>query len=191
MSDREDRVEAAIERTVSKRQSVIARMREDIQAVLDRDPSVDAAWQVFLFSAGVHAVWAHRRHNWLWNHGFKTLALLLSKRMRRRRGMEIHPAATIGKRLVIDHGMGLVIGATAIIGDDCLLYQGVTLGMTGKHGGKRHPNLGDGVMVGANATILGNITVGDGAKVGAGAVVVRDVPAGATVVGVPAQVVSA
>lgn len=176
--------------TVHARTSLFAQMREDIQAVLDRDPSVDAAWQVVLFSCGLHAIWAHRRHHWLWNHGFRTLALLLSKRMRRRRGMEIHPAATIGKRLVIDHGMGLVIGATAVIGDDCLLYQGVTLGMTGKHGGKRHPNLGNGVMIGANATILGNITVGDGAKVGAGAVVVKDVPAYTTVVGVPAHPVT-
>ena len=154
--------------------SWLARMREDVRAVMERDPSATSATQVVLFSTGLHAVWAYRRQHWLWTHGSHMLATWLSKRSRRRYGVEIHPAATIGRRLVIDHGMGIVIGGTAIIGDDCLLYQGVTLGMTGKHGGKRHPTLGDRVMVGANAVVLGNIRLGDDVKVGAGAVVVRD-----------------
>lgn len=117
------------------------------------------------------------------------LALLLAKRTRRRLSADIHPAATIGRRLTIDHGVGVVIGGTAVIGDDCLLYQGVTLGMTGKHGGKRHPTLGSGVMVGANATVLGNVRVDDGVRVGAGAVVLEDVPNDVTVAGVPARIV--
>ncbi len=169
---------------------LFALMREDAQAALARDPSADSLRDIVLFSTGTHAVWAHRRHHWLWQHGARTLALWLAKRMRRKLGVDIHPAARIGRRLTIDHGMGVVIGATSTIGDDCMIYQGVTLGMTGKQmGGKRHPDLGDNVLVGANATILGDIHVGDGAKVGAGAVVVRDVPAGATAVGVPAHVV--
>lgn len=172
-----------------RRLSLIARLREDVQAVMERDPSATSAAQVVLFSTGLHAVWAYRRQHWLWEHGLRTMATWLSKRSRRRYGVEIHPAATIGRRLVIDHGMGVVVGGTAIIGDDCLLYQGVTLGMTGKHGGKRHPTLGDRVMVGANAVVLGNIRIGDDVKIGAGAVVVRDVPADVTVAGVPATIV--
>lgn len=169
--------------------SWLSRMREDVRTVLDKDPSATSALEVVLFSVGLRAVWAHRRHHWLWDHGAKGLALWLSARMRRRLGVEIHPAAQIGRRFMIDHGMGVVIGSTAIIGDDCLIYQGVTLGMTGKHGGKRHPTLGNGVMVGANATVLGNIVLGDESKVGAGAVVLKDVPAHVTVAGVPATVV--
>ena len=169
--------------------SWLARMREDVRAVMERDPSATSAAQVVLFSTGLHAIWAYRRQHWLWVHGRQMLATWLSKRSRRRYGVEIHPAATIGRRLVIDHGMGIVIGGTAIIGDDCLLYQGVTLGMTGKHGGKRHPTLGDRVMVGANAVVLGNIRIGNDVKVGAGAVVVEDVPSDVTVAGVPATIV--
>lgn len=169
--------------------SWLARMREDVRAVMERDPSATSAAQVVLFSTGLHAIWAYRRQHWLWVHGRQMLATWLSKRSRRRYGVEIHPAATIGRRLVIDHGMGIVIGGTAIIGDDCLLYQGVTLGMTGKHGGKRHPTLGDRVMVGANAVVLGNIRIGNDVKIGAGAVVVGDVPSDVTVAGVPATIV--
>lgn len=173
----------------SAKVSWLARMREDVRAVMERDPSATSAAQVVLFSTGLHAIWAYRRQHWLWVHGRQMLATWLSKRSRRRYGVEIHPAATIGRRLVIDHGMGIVIGGTAIIGDDCLLYQGVTLGMTGKHGGKRHPTLGDRVMVGANAVVLGNIRIGNDVKVGAGAVVVEDVPSDVTVAGVPATIV--
>ena len=173
----------------SAKVSWLARMREDVRAVMERDPSATSAAQVVLFSTGLHAIWAYRRQHWLWVHGRQMLATWLSKRSRRRYGVEIHPAATIGRRLVIDHGMGIVIGGTAIIGDDCLLYQGVTLGMTGKHGGKRHPTLGNRVMVGANAVVLGNIRIGNDVKVGAGAVVVEDVPSDVTVAGVPATIV--
>lgn len=162
-------------------------LREDIASVIERDPSVHSAADVIFWHTGMHAVWAYRRAHWLWEHGAHTLASLVSRHTRKRYGVEIHPAAQIGRRFMIDHGMGIVIGETSIIGDDCLIYQGVTLGMTGKHAGKRHPTLGDDVMVGANAVVLGNINVGSGAKVGAGAVVVCDVDCGDTVVGVPAR----
>lgn len=165
------------------------RRREDVEAMLARDPSAMSPRDVRKNSTGLHAIWAFRRQHWLWEHGLTGLAMFLARRSRKRYGIEIHPAATIGRRFLIDHGMGIVIGQTAIIGDDCLLYQGVTLGMTGHHGGKRHPTLGDNVMVGANATILGDIRVGDNVKVGAGAVVVHDVPANVTVAGVPATIV--
>lgn len=169
--------------------SVVSRMREDVETVLARDPSATSAVSVALFAEGLHAVWAHRWQHWLWQHGFETLALMGSRRSHRRFGVDIHPAATIGRRFMIDHGTGIVVGQTAIIGDDCLLYQGVTLGMTGKHGGKRHPTVGNDVMIGAGAIVLGNITVGGGARVAAGAVVVHDVPEDTTVVGNPAHVV--
>ena len=171
----------------SARLTIRERMREDVTAVMDRDPSAENRRDVWLFATGLHAIWAFRIQHWLWERGHHMLATMLSRRSRRRYGVEIHPAATIGRRFVIDHGMGVVIGATAIIGDDCLMYQGVTLGMTGHHAGKRHPTLGNNVMVGANAVILGNIKVGEGAKVGAGAVVVDEVREGTTVVGVPAR----
>lgn len=181
----------AAPRTVAeKRPGLIALMREDARAALDRDPAAESMRDIVLFSTGTHIVWAHRRHHWLYTHGMRTLALLLAKRMRRRLGADIHPAATVGRRFTIDHGQGIVIGGTAIIGDDCLIYQGVTLGMSGKKlEGKRHPTLGDGVLVGANAVVLGDISVGSGARVGAGSVVVEAVPANTTVVGVPAKVV--
>ena len=165
------------------------RKREDVEAMLARDPSATSAREVRRNSTGLHAIWAFRRAHWLWEHGAHSLALLVSRHTRKRYGIEIHPAATIGRRFLIDHGMGTVIGQTAIIGDDCLLYQGVTLGMTGHHGGKRHPTLGNNVMIGANATVLGNIHIGDNVKVGAGAVVVHDVPSDVTVAGVPATIV--
>ena len=170
--------------------SLLQAIREDTQAAFERDPAAETVLDIVLYSVGTHAVWRHRWHHWLYERGLRHLALWLSKRMRCRLGVDIHPAATIGRRFTIDHGMGVVVGSTAVIGDDCMLYQGVTLGMTGKRlSGKRHPTLGDGVLVGANAVVLGAVTIGDGAKVGAGAVVVDDVPADVTVTGVPARIV--
>ena len=166
-----------------------AHLREDVDTMLKRDPSATSALDVVLFSTGLHAVWAHRRQHWLWEHGMERLATFCSQRSHKRYGVDIHPAAQIGRRFLIDHGTGIVVGQTCVIGDDCLLYQGVTLGMTGKHGGKRHPTLGDNVMVGAGALVIGDITLGDNVRVGAGAVVVHDVSADMTVVGNPAHVV--
>ena len=167
-----------------------SQIREDARAALERDPAAEHMRDIVLYSVGTHAVWQYRWHHWLYEHCLRHLALWLSKRTRTKLGVDIHPAATIGRRFTIDHGMGVVIGSTAIIGDDCMIYQGVTLGMTGKRPyGKRHPTLGDGVLVGANAVVLGAINVGDRAKIGAGAVVVEDVPADVTVTGVPARVV--
>lgn len=169
---------------------VFSLMLEDARAALERDPAAGSMADIILFSTGTRIVQAHRRHHWLYTHGFRRLACWLAKRMRVRLGADIHPAATIGRRLTIDHGIGIVIGSTAIIGDDCLIYQGVTLGMDGKNmHGKRHPTLGDDVMVGANAVVLGAITVGSRARIGAGAVVVGDVPQSVTVAGVPAKIV--
>lgn len=164
-------------------------MREDARAALERDPAANSIWDIVLYSTGTRIVWAHRRHHWLYTHGMRGLALLLAKRTRRKLGADIFPSAQIGRRFTIDHGIGVVIGATSIIGDDCLIYQGVTFGMTGKHGGKRHPTLGNNVMVGAGAIVLGDITIGDNAKVAAGSVVVHDVPHDVTVAGIPAKVV--
>ena len=164
-------------------------IREDAQAAFERDPSAESVSDITRFSVGFRIVRAYRRQHWLYEHGHRTLALWLAMRTRVRYGADIHPAAQIGRRFTIDHGIGVVIGGTAIIGDDCLIYQGATLGMTGKHGGKRHPTLGSGVMVGAGSILLGAITVGDGVRVGAGSVVVDDVPANTTVVGNPARVV--
>ena len=180
--------EAAADRRV-KEPSLFQLMREDTQAAFERDPAAESKSDIVLFSTGTRIVWAYRRHHWLWTHGMRKLALWLAKRMRRKLGADIHPGAQIGRRFTIDHGIGVVIGGTAIIGDDCLIYQNVTLGMTGKHGGKRHPTLGNNVMVGAGATLLGNINVGDDVKVAAGSVVVHDVPSCTTVAGVPAKVV--
>ncbi len=164
-------------------------LKDDIASVIARDPSVHSGREVLLWHTGMHAVWAYRRQHWLWERGKHGLASFLARRTRRRYGVDIHPAATIGRRFMIDHGMGVVIGETAVIGDDCLIYQGVTLGMTGKHGGKRHPTLGNNVMVGAGTIVLGDIHVGDNVKVAAGSVVVHDVPADTTVAGNPAHVV--
>ena len=164
-------------------------LREDAEAAYERDPSAESVSDVRRFSVGNRIVRAYRVQHWLYERGHRSLALWLAKRSRIRYGADIHPAAQIGRRFTIDHGIGVVIGATAVIGDDCLIYQGATLGMTGKHGGKRHPTLGSDVMVGAGAILLGAIEVGDGARVGAGSVVVDDVLAHATVVGNPARVV--
>ena len=160
---------------------------DTLNAYKQRDPAARSSLEILLLYPGVHALIYHRIAHWFYRRNLKFIARAVSQWSRFWTGIEIHPGAQIGKRLVIDHGMGIVIGATTIIGDDCLIYQGVTLGMTGKHAGKRHPTLGDGVMVGANAVVLGNINVGSGAKVGAGAVVVCDVDCGDTVVGVPAR----
>ena len=164
-------------------------IREDARAAYERDPSADSVSDIVRFSVGFKIVRAYRRQNWLYERGHRTLALWLAMRSRIRYGADIHPAARIGRRFVIDHGVGVVIGGTAVIGDDCLVYQGATLGMTGKHGGKRHPTLGSCVMVGAGSILLGAIEVGDGVRVGAGSVVVDDVPPNTTVVGNPARVV--
>lgn len=165
------------------------RMREDIRAVKERDPAATSTWSVLLNYPGIHALWSHRVNHWLWRHGRRTLSRWLSEVARFFTGIEIHPGATIGDRFFIDHGSGVVIGETTIIGDDVTLYQGVTLGGTGKETGKRHPTLEDCVVVGVGAAVLGNITVGRGSKVGGGAVVIDDVPPNCTVVGVPGRVV--
>src|ERR1700691_1869937 len=164
-------------------------IREDVVTVLERDPAAKSRLEVFLCYAGLHAVWFYRINHWLWNHGFLLLARWLSQVARFLTGIEIHPGAEIGRRLFIDHGVGVVIGETAIVGNDVLRYQGVTLGGTGKEHGKRHPTIGNSVVIGTGAKILGNIRIGDHAKVGAGSVVVRSVPDHSTVVGVPGRVV--
>ncbi len=165
------------------------RLREDIRIVFDRDPAARTAFEVLTTYPGVHAVLFYRLGHWLWNSGLKWLARFISTIGRWLTGIEIHPAAKIGRRFFIDHGMGVVIGETAEIGDDCTLYHGVTLGGTTWNKGKRHPTLGNDVVVGAGAKVLGPITLADGARVGSNAVVVKDVPAGATVVGIPGRVV--
>jgi serine O-acetyltransferase len=164
-------------------------VRDDLQSILDRDPAARSVLEVVLCYSGLHAVWAYRLNHWLWNHHFRLLARWLSQVARLLTGIEIHPAAQIGRRLFIDHGMGVVIGETAIVGDDVTLYQGVTLGGTGKEKGKRHPTIGSGVAIGAGAKVLGNIRVGDNCRVGAGSVILRDVPHDSTVVGVPGHVI--
>jgi serine O-acetyltransferase len=163
-------------------------LREDISVVFDRDPAARTFFEVLTTYPGLHAVLWHRLSHRLWNAGFKWLARLSSTLARWFTGIEIHPGATIGRRVFIDHGMGVVIGETAELGDDCTLYHGVTLGGTSWNKGKRHPTLEPGVIVGAGAKILGPITLGAGAKVGSNAVVVKDVPAGATAIGIPARI---
>ncbi|MGH8528990.1 MAG: serine O-acetyltransferase [Nevskiales bacterium] len=165
------------------------RIREDIRSVFDRDPAARSAWEVLTCYPGLHALWFHRVSHWLWTQGLKWLARLNSHLARWFTGIEIHPGAKIGRRFFIDHGMGIVIGETAEIGDDVTLYHGVTLGGVSWNKGKRHPTLGNNVVVGAGAKILGPFTVGEGARVGSNSVVVREVPAGATVVGIPARIV--
>lgn len=168
---------------------LFASIREDIRAVFERDPAATSTVAVLLCYPGLHARWGHHITHWFWKHNRKLFARWLSQVFRLFTGIEIHPGATIGRRLFIDHGMGVVIGETAIVGDDVTLYQGVTLGGTGKEKGKRHPTLRDGVFVGNSSNILGNITIGENSRVGAGSVVLRDVPPNSTVVGVPAHVV--
>ena len=165
------------------------RLREDIAAVRERDPAARSALEILFLYPGVRAVRSYRRANFLYRHGFEFLARWVSQRCVRRTGIEIHPAAKIGRRLFIDHGNGVVVGATAEIGDDVTLYQGVTLGGTGKDKGKRHPTVGSGVLIGAGAKVLGPFTVGDNARIAAGAVVLEAVPPNSTAVGVPARIV--
>jgi serine O-acetyltransferase len=168
---------------------MFARLRDDIRAVFARDPAARNTWEVLTCYPGLQAVWAHRLSHWLWRHGLKWLARVNSNIARWFTGIEIHPGATIGRRLFIDHGMGVVIGETAEIGADVTLYHGVTLGGTSLEHGKRHPTLGDCVTVGAGAKVLGAITVGDCSRIGANAVVVKPVPANSVVVGVPGEIV--
>ena len=164
-------------------------LRDTIEAYQRNDPAARSKLEVFFLYHGLHAVMYYRVSHWLYNHKMRFLARWVSKFARRRTGVEIHPAAKIGKRLVIDHGTGIVIGATAEIGDDCLLYQGVTLGGTGAQHEKRHPTLGNNVMVGCGAKVLGPFKVGDNARIAANAVVLSEVPPNSTVVGVPGRVV--
>jgi serine O-acetyltransferase len=167
------------------------RFKEDIRCVMERDPAARNTFEVLTCYPGVHAVLFHRPNHWLWTRGLRWPARFLSLLARWFTGIEIHPGARIGRRFFIDHGMGVVIGETAEIGDDCTLYHGVTLGGTSWEAGKRHPTLGNDVIVGAGAKILGPISLGDGARVGSNAVVVKDVATGATMVGVPARVAGA
>jgi len=167
-------------------------LREDITAIFERDPAAHSTWEVLTCYPGLHAIYLHKLSGWLWGLGLRWLGRLVSHFGRWLTGIEIHPGATIGRRVFIDHGMGVVIGETAEVGDDCTIYQGVTLGGTSLYRGeKRHPTLGKGVVIGAGAKVLGGFTVGDAARVGSNAVVVKEVPAGATVVGVPGRIVEA
>lgn len=165
------------------------RLREDIQSVFHRDPAARNAFEVLTCYPGMHAIWLHRFAHILWRTGWKWPARVVSNFGRWMTGIEIHPGARIGRRFFIDHGMGIVIGETAEIGNDVTLYQGVTLGGTSWNAGKRHPTLEDGVVVGAGAKVLGPFTVGAGAKIGSNAVVTKAVPAGATAVGIPGRII--
>ena len=164
-------------------------LRETIDAYKARDPAARTSLEVLLLYPGVKAVRSHRKAHWCYEHGYKFLARLISQASRRRTGIEIHPGAKIGKRLVIDHGMGIVIGETAEIGDDCLIYHGVTLGGTGKDVGKRHPTIGNNVLIGTGAKVLGPFKVGDDSRIAANSVVLSEIPDNSTAVGVPARVV--
>lgn len=164
-------------------------MKSDLQAAIDGDPAARNKLEVFFLYSGYKAVRKYRRAHWFYLHNMKFIARLLSQRARHKTGVEIHPGATIGKGLFIDHGMGVVIGETTVIGDYCLLYQNVTLGGTGKEHGKRHPTLGNHVLVGSGAKVLGPFKVGDNARIAAGAVVLNEIPANCTAVGVPAHIV--
>ena len=164
--------------------------KEDIRTIKERDPAAKNLVEIFLCYPGLHAIWFHRIAHFLYEEGWYTTARLVSHFNRWFTGIEIHPGAKIGRRLFIDHGMGVVIGETSEIGDDCLIYKGVVLGGTTLERKKRHPTLGNRVIIGSNSTVLGAITIGDGARIGSGSVVVKSVPAGATVVGVPGRVVA-
>jgi serine O-acetyltransferase len=165
------------------------RLREDIRSVFERDPAARTSWEVLTCYPGVHALLIHRLAHWFWSHQLRWLGRFVSHFGRFISGVEIHPGATIGRRFFIDHGMGVVIGETAVIGDDVTLYHGVTLGGTSWVKGRRHPTLENGVVIGAGAQVLGPITIGARAKVGSNAVVVKDVPAGTTAVGNPARII--
>lgn len=165
------------------------RLREDIKAIKDRDPAARSTLEILLLYPGLRAIRMHRRAHWFYKHDMKFIARWISQSAAKRTGIEIHPGATIGRRLVIDHGHGIVIGETTEIGDDVLIYQGVTLGGTGKDVGKRHPTIGNNVMISSGAKVLGPFKVGDNSRIAAGAVVLEEVPPNSTVVGVPAKVV--
>lgn len=165
------------------------RMKEDIATVFEQDPAARSTFEIVLTYSGLHAIWSHRIAHALFKNNLFFLARAVSQISRFFTGIEIHPGAKIGRRFFIDHGMGVVIGETCEIGDDCIIYQGVTLGGTGKEKGKRHPTLGNNVLVATGAKVLGSITLGDNSKVGAGSVVLKDVPQNATVVGIPGKVV--
>ena len=164
-------------------------MREDIATIFENDPAARSTLEVVLTYSGLHATWSHRIAHWFFNHKFYFIARTISQISRFFTGIEIHPGAKIGRRFFIDHGMGVVIGETCEIGNDVTLYQGVTLGGTGKEKGKRHPTLEDGVLVATGAKVLGSITIGANSKIGAGSVVLKNVPQNATVVGIPGKIV--
>ena len=164
-------------------------LRELVAAYKARDPAARSTAEILLLYPGIRAMRSHRRAHWCYTHGYKLLARWISQASRRRTGIEIHPGATIGKRLVIDHGMGIVIGETAEIGDDCLIFHGVTLGGTGKEVGKRHPTIGNNVLIGTGAKVLGPFRVGDNSRIAANSVVLSEVPPNSTAVGVPAKIV--
>ena len=169
---------------------MFARLRSDIQCILDRDPAARSTWEVLTCYPGLHALVLHRPAHWCWTHGLKWLGRFISHLSRWLTGIEIHPGAKIGERVFFDHAMGVVVGETAEIGDGCTIYQGVTLGGTSLYKGvKRHPTLGRDVVVSAGAKVLGGFEVGDGAKIGSNAVVIKPVPAGATAVGIPARII--
>ena len=169
---------------------MFSRLNEDISSIIERDPAARSRWEVLTCYPGLQAIVMHRWANTCWRAGFKWLGRFISHIARTLTGIEIHPGATIGRRVFIDHGFGVVIGETAEVGDDCTIYQGVTLGGTSlTKGAKRHPTLGRGAIIGAGAKVLGSFTVGEGAKVGSNAVVVKAVPAGATAVGNPARII--
>jgi len=169
--------------------SLLARIRDDIASVMERDPAARTQLEVLLCYPGLWAVWIHRISHWLWGKHLRLPARMMSQVARFFTGVDIHPGATLGRRLFIDHATGVVIGETAIVGNDVTMYQGVTLGGTGKQHGKRHPTICNSVFIGNNANILGNVTVGENSRVGAGSVVLADVPPNSTVVGVPAHIV--
>jgi serine O-acetyltransferase len=165
-------------------------LRQDIRAIIERDPAARNAWEVLTCYPGLHAIVAHRWAHWCWTHGLKWPGRFIGYLARAMTGIEIHPGAAIGRRVFIDHGFGVVIGETAVVGDDCTIYQGVTLGGTSlAKGAKRHPTLGRGVIVGAGAKVLGGFTVGEYAKIGSNALLLKPLPPGATAVGHPAQIV--
>jgi serine O-acetyltransferase len=165
------------------------KMRADIQTIFDNDPAARSTFEVVLTYSGLHALWSHRIAHRLYKHHWYSLARFISQVTRTITGIEIHPGATIGERFFIDHGMGVVIGETCEIGNDVVIYQGVTLGGTGKEKGKRHPTIGNNVVISSGAKVLGSFTVGDNARIGANAVVLREVPANSTVVGIPGRIV--
>lgn len=164
-------------------------MRDDIEWILHNDPAARSALEVVLCYSGLHAVWFYRLNHWLWNHGVRLFARWLSQVARLFTGIEIHPAAQVGRRLFIDHGMGVVIGETTVLGDEVTIYQDVTLGGTEKEQGKRHPTIGNRVVIGAGSRVLGNIEIGHNSRIGAGSVVLRSVPDDSTVVGVPGHII--